>query len=292
MLFKKLVLTKDNKKYIIDYYFSDFFLRIFSILWICYSVFSFHENLNRPKSLYEPIILFQKIFLPKLPSPILFYIITIASIFLCIYTIINKKIIFRIILFVLLLWLYAVKWNYNFFSHVGHLFLLTHLFTLFTPPIKLNKHENNNSLKIKDFSEAIRWSLAGILVTYSMAGFWKFLSLFYKLIYKPDDINWLSENAVELNAAVSKRIWDEHLSDFAINLYKIDYIWEIGTFFIFLVQLFAVLGAVNKKISYYVCSCLIIFHIYNIIYINTSFYVSIITLIIMFFPYHKIKKCY
>ena len=284
-LLKLIIRDSENKKYIIDYYYADVLLRIFTILWIGYVIFSYHENLNRPESLYEPIIWVQKWFMPTQPSLMAFYAIVIFSISLSIFTIINKQIVYRGILFLLLLWLNAVKWNYNFFSAVGHLFLLAHFFSIFIPPLIISKF-NNDAFKIKQFSYAIRWSYAGILITYTMAGTWKFIALFYKIIFHPNKINWMHENAVELNAIVSARLWDEMVSITMLNIYDIPYIWQIATLFIFCFQLIAVLGAFHKKVSFLVLTSLLSFHIYNMFFINTSFFVSSIVLLIILFPYH------
>ena len=285
IFFKKLIRKKDNNLFIIDYAFADFFLRIFSLFWVTYVVFSYQENNARPISLYKPVIWFQEWFLSSLPSPVLFYSIVLITCFLCVYTIVNKNILYRTVLFFLLLWLNTIKWNYNFFSHVGHLFLLAHFFTIFIPSKNIDTFTNYKDKK--SFSLAIRWAYAGVLVTYSLAGFWKFSSLFYKTIFKSNAINWLSEDAVELNAIVSARIWDEQISKTMLNIYEIPYIWEIGTFFIFLIQFIAVLGAFNKRMSYFILTFLLIFHIYNMLFINTHFYVASFVLIILLFPYHK-----
>jgi len=278
----------ENEKFIIDYSYADVLLRIFSIFWIGYIIFVFHENLNRPASLFEPIIWLQKLFISSIPSLYLFYSIIIISLFLCIYTIFNKKIVYRGILFLLLLWLNTLKWNYNFFSHVGHLFLLAHFFTIFIPSKNINSLNSKNDIRL--FSNSIRWAYAGVLITYTMAGFWKFLSLFHKLIYQSKLINWMSEDAVELNAIVSSRIWDESVSISMLKIYEIPFIWQAATLFIFCIQLIAVLGAFNKKLSYIVLAGLLIFHLYNILFINTFFYVSSIVLLILLLPYHLVNR--
>jgi hypothetical protein len=288
MIFKKSLFNlEDNSKYVFDYYYSNLLLRIFSICWIAYVIYVFEEISYRPNDLYEPVIFFQQLFMPFLPSPYLFYSIASIAVFLCFFTIFKNNISYRILLFLLLMWLNAVKWNYNFFSHVGHLFLLAHFFTIFLPPINFNKTIIKEELDV--FSISIRWSLFGVLSTYTMAGIWKFGSLTYKLIFNQSEINWLSENAVELNAIVSSRLWDEKVSNSMLSLYEIPFIWQIGVLIIFTFQLIAIFGAFNKNTSYYVLLVLIIFHIYNIIFINTSFYVSSIILVILLFPYHSIR---
>lgn len=283
MILKKLINRKEDEKFIINYFFSDLFLRIFTFLWIGYVIFAYNENLHRPESLFEPINWLQKILMPQLPSQGVFYLVVLTAAGLCFLTLKSKKVIFRALLFLVLLWLNCIKWNYNFFSHVGHLFLFAHFFTIFITPEK--------RLNSKDNAMAIRWALAGVLSTYTMAGIWKFVSLFYKTLIKPtpNQATWLSEDAVELNAIVSARLWDQSTNAEQFTMYNIDYIWVAGTIFIFFIQLISVLGGFNKKLSYFIVFFLVLFHIYNSLFINTSFYVSVIVLIILFFPYHKIN---
>ncbi|MBT8317614.1 MAG: hypothetical protein HKP59_08300 [Lutibacter sp.] len=280
----RLINQLENEKYIYDYSFADILLRVFSIAWIGHVIYSYKQNLERPLELFEPIIWIQSYLSPNLPSQPLFYCIASNAILLCIHTIFNKKIIFRVFLFLLLIWLNALKWNYNFFSHVGHLFLLAHLFTLFIPPTTIK--ELNSTLKIKQFSYSIRWAYAGVLITYSMAGFWKYLALFSKLVLYPTEINWLSERAAKLNAIVSARLWDETVSNFMLNFYNVPWFWQIGTLVIFTAQLFAILGAFNKRISYFILIMLVLFHFYNLLFINTHFYAAVVVLLILLFPYH------
>lgn len=284
----KLINQDENEKFIYDYSFSDVLLRIFSIAWVGYVIYSFEETKNRPIGLFEPLIWIQKWLSPNLPSNFLFYTVISISVFLCIYTIFNKKIIYRVILFLLLLWLNTIKWNYNFFSHVGHLFLLAHFFTLFIPSKTIK--QLNSSIEIKQFSYSIRWAYAGVLITYTMAGFWKFLALFSKLLFHPNQINWLSENAANLNAIVSTRLWDETVSNIMLKFYDIPLFWQIGTLTIFTAQLFAILGAFNKKIACLILTILVFFHLYNMLFINTHFYASTFVLLILLFPYHKLNK--
>lgn len=283
---KYLINQDDNQKFIFDYQYADFVLRIFSVFWLMYVVYSYYEIFNRPHVLFEPIIRFQKIFVPIFPTPLLFLSVILVALFLLIITLFNQKIIFRILLFLVFLWLNTIKWNYNFFSHVGYVFILAHLFFSVLPPKSLSVFNDKKNLEF--FSRSIRWVYAGILVTYSMAGFWKIVALAYKLLLQPNNINWVSSNAIELNAIVSARFWDESISKAMLNIYSLPYVWESLTVIIFFIQFIAVFGAFNKKLSYFILLGLLLFHVYNMIFINTSFYVASFVLLILLFPYHLI----
>jgi hypothetical protein len=283
----RFIKRDEDTKFIYDYNIADTILRIFSILWLGHVFLTYQDILNRPKELFEPIIWVQQLLFSSIPKEITFYIVLLISIVLCIVTIFKKSITLRFLLFVLILILNTLKWNYNFFSHVGHLFVLTHLFTFLLPPRKIDKTLSRNEIIL--YSNSIRIAFAGILITYTMAGFWKFLVLFYKLIFTTNSVNWLSNKAIELNAIVSSRLWDEQISPFMLSVYEVPFVWQIGIIITFIVQLIAVLGAFNKKLSYLIVSILILFHIYNMIFINTFFYTSVFVLIILFLPYHLIK---
>lgn len=278
----------EDDKFIFDFGIADKLLRIFSVLWLGHIYLNYKDLINRPKELFEPIVWIQKLLISTVPNTFIFYSILVLSIILCVVTIFNKAILYRLLLFVLLLYLNTIKWNYNFFSHVGHLFILAHFFTIFIPPIKSIKHISSEE-KI-NYANSIRYAFAGVLMTYTFAGIWKFAVLFYKLLFDPTSLNWMSKNAVEFNALLSARLWDEQISPIMIKIYEIPFLWQFLTLLIFAFQLIAVLGAFNKKIAIPILFALVLFHIYNMLFINTYFFTSLFTLIILFLPYHRILK--
>ncbi len=274
---------EEDVLYLYDFRIFDKIVGIFSIIWTFYIVWMYQTVLlARPESLYMPIYWFQKVFMPTLPQPVYFYTVVTLTILLLILNYFRQRVFHRILLFFLILWLNALKWNYNFASHVGHIFVLTYFFSIF---LNFDKVEND----VKGKAVAAHWFHAGILLTYTLAGVWKFIGLFYKLFIETQKMSWLNEHAIELNAIVSKRIHDEFPSSLILKLYAIPYIWEILTICIFFIQLFSIMGALNKRLSYFFLAGLIIFHLYNSVLNNTDFYVAIITLIILFFPYHRFR---
>ncbi len=285
-LISRFYKPEEDVLYLYDFRVFDKIVAVFSIIWTLYIVWLYQNVLlPRPESLYMPIYWFQKVFMPTLPSPVYFYTVVILTLLLLVLNYVRQHVYYRIILFLLILWLNALKWNYNFVSHVGHIFVLTYFFSIF-----LNFDKGANDIRGKAI--AVHWFQAGILLTYTLAGVWKFIGLFYKLFIETQKMSWLNEHAIELNAIVSKRIHDEFPSAFILKLYAIPYVWEVLTVCIFFIQLFSILGALNKRLSYFFLAGLIIFHLYNSILNNTDFYVAIITLIILFFPYHKFKRIF
>ncbi|MBK9327859.1 MAG: hypothetical protein IPM95_00810 [Sphingobacteriales bacterium] len=276
----------EDELYLYDFRVFDKIVGIFSVIWTLYIVWLYQNVLlPRPESLYMPINWFQTVFMPTLPHPAYFYSMVVLTLLSLILNYFRQHLFYRIVLFFFILWLNALKWNYNFASHVGHIFVLTYFFSIFLNFDKMGTD-------VRGRAAAVHWFHAGILLTYTFAGVWKFIGLFYKLFIDTQKMGWLHEHAIELNAIVSKRIHDEFPSSSVLQLYSIPYLWEVLTAGIFLIQLFSIMGSLNKRLSYFFLAGLIIFHLYNSILNNTDFYVAGITLILLFFPYHRYKRIF
>lgn len=284
--FNFLNLTKkENLYYLHDYKIADKLFSIFTILWCLFQINVYQELITRPESLYSPMVWFQRLFMPTLPSNIYFSVILTTTLFFSLLRFLYPyKITYRIIVFIGVLWLNALKWNYNFFSHVGHLFLLAHFLSLFLTPHSLvgNVKKKVSEIRIFQF---------GILFTYTFAGVWKIGGLTYKILFT-NKMSWLHPQAVELNTIVSLRLNDHRPLPILMKIYEIPFLWEILTLIIFLTQFFAIIGSFNKKLSAIILFFLVSFHLYNSFFIETDFYVSPIVLMIFFFPFHKLNPDY
>ena len=275
-----------NIKWIYNYAVAYKLLMVFTILWLCYIIHDYIIISQRPNVLYQPIWGFQKLFMPKLVSSWVFGGVVLISLFLSIYSFFKKHIVYSLLLFIAVLWLNAIRWNYGSISHVGHIFVLGHLFSVVIP----NYYTYSKKLTIYDVY-LVKVSLLGVLVTYSMAGFWKFVSLILT-IYKGElsQVSWLHKDAVELNAIVGKRTLDNLVSEFMMEIYQLPYIWEVSTVLVFVVQLTAVLAILNRKYASIVMFVLVCFHLFNTFFNDIVFNVAPIILLILLFPYHLIFK--
>lgn len=152
--FNFFILTeKENLYYLHDYKIADKLFSIFIILWCLFQINVYQELITRPESLYLPIVWFQRVFLSTLPNAFYFYTILIVIVFFTVLRLLHThKIIFRVFVFIGVLWLNAVKWNYNYLPHVGHLFLLTHFLSLFLVPHALVNDVEKKLLKLEYFS--------------------------------------------------------------------------------------------------------------------------------------------
>ncbi|MGY5355079.1 hypothetical protein [Wenyingzhuangia sp. IMCC45467] len=274
----------ENILWVYNYAIAYRLLIIFTVGWLCSVAYDYSIISQRPNVLYQPIWGFQKIFMPKLASAWFFYSVVIVVFALCVYNFLFKKIICSIFIFFMVLWLNAVKWNYGTVSHAGHIFVLTHLFSIIIP----NYFNLDRKITIYDVN-VVKISLLGVLVTYSMAGFWKFASLMFT-IYKGelDKVSWLHEDAVELNAIVGKMDLGNSVSEFMMKLYGIPYIWEVATVLVFLVQLTAVLAVFNRKYATLVMIVIISFHLFNTFCNNVIFSIAPVVVLILLFPYHLV----
>ncbi len=258
-------------------------LLILTFFWIVFIANDYSALTLRPESLYYPIWGFQKVFLPNLITPFLFYSLILSSLVLTVFCFFNKRVFVGLLLTVLVAFLNAVRWSYGATTHVGHVFILAHLFSFLLP-------DYFKVTKVSKFDRSlIKLSGLGVLITYSMAGFWKFLSLFVFVIRrKYDEVSWLHKDAVELNAIVNRRSLDNTVSNVMLSLYEVPHIWEVLTVFVFTIQFTVVLAVFYRKYSYLVLIVLVSFHLYNVFFLDIVFYLAPLVLISLLLPYHLI----
>lgn len=275
--------NKSSKIVLFDYLIADKLFRVFTIFWIFYVITIYQERSLFPDNLFFPQLWFQKLFLNELPSKLYFFSIATVGILCSVLSIIKKNIIYRLVLCFCLLWLNAFIWSFGSISHSGHLFVLTHLYSVFLVC--------NKSIDEKKFAQEINYFQFGILFTYSIAGLWKLLFLVKDFIYpKMDTTTWLDLEAVKTNAIINLLDKDVIISDKMVHIYEIPYIWQIASLGTFFIQLIAVLGVWNRNFLIPIILGLISFHLYNQFFTLTNFYPAIFTLLIVFFPYHLFKK--
>ena len=89
----------EDDKFIFDFGIADKLLRIFSVLWLGHIYLNYKDLINRPKELFEPIVWIQKLLISTVPNTFIFYSILVLSIILCVVTIFNKAILYRLLLF-------------------------------------------------------------------------------------------------------------------------------------------------------------------------------------------------
>lgn len=272
----------EQSAYAFDYRISDKLLRVFTFGWLVWLVWKYQELQRRPAFLAEPKMWLQQLVMPALPEPFLFYSVVVLATCLTAITLWRHYSALRLILWLVLLYLSAVPWLYNALSHTGHLFVLCHFLGIFLHPGG-NRDES-------DIARGAHWYHFGLLATYSLAGLWKFIGLLYRAFFTLDKPSWLSEDAVKANGLFNYRVFDQEMPDWLFRFFSIPWLWQVLMLFVIAIQLFAVLGALNKRLSYFFASGLIAFHLFNILFYQTFFLAAPILLAIVFFPYSVCMK--
>jgi hypothetical protein len=180
------------------------------------------------------------------------------------------------------LWLNVAQWSYGFFSHVAHLFLLAHLFSIFIPfKITTNRHE------ARIINRTLNWYYGGLLFTYTLSGLWKALGLFYKLCFKPLDVHWLHPDASLFNAVISFRNYD--LAFDLLPVFAYPRFWQLSFVLVLLVQVLGVIAAFRWQWRVGVGLALIVFHVINAVVFATVFIIAPVIIALLFFPYHVLS---
>lgn len=270
-----------------QYYYADTFLRFFTYGWLIYQSFLYHILSDRPAILFTPMNWFGRAFMPEFPSLSIIVIIVLSAWLSNTLCLIKKQNVpARLILFFCILYLNSLNWNYGFFSHVGHLFVLAHFFTIFVPiqnPVKsLGPDEET--------ATSVQWAYTGFMASYSIAGLWKVLGLVAKFTISQEGISWLNSNASLYNSIVGHISWDLPLDSFTVQIFTIPYIWPIMFMVMLILQLCSFLSTIRLPLFFWIGFGTICFHLFNLIFMKIEFIITPIVLLILFFPYHIIFR--
>lgn len=278
-------LLNDSLPLYVDRKYGDLLMRFLVLGWFVFQTYTYHLMADRPLELFAPINWFDKLCMPTFPHWVVWYVVIGMAAFVNVRLIFNgSRKIERMVLAILIMWVNCIRWKYEFFSHVGHILILYHLLGMFIP--RKNKVLDPDLL---DYAVAIRWLFGGLLVTYTMSGLWKVVGLIYKMVWFPDVVNWIHPLAMRLNSVVGYRDWDLPL-DMVSMLYAVDWPWQIAFWLMLIIQVTSVLGAIRTQILPYLALGNFLFHVVNIFVIHIEFYLSPLTLLVIFFPYHLIDQ--
>lgn len=250
---------------------------VYSLGWVLYELYCYHLFKQRPEELYVPMNYFSKLLIPQFPSPLYFYAIVVLSVLAGVLILFKDKsnIAYKAILCFGVLWLNTWHWSFGFASHVGHVFLLFHLLTLFIPVNK--SFSSNEGLMV---SSMIRIFLAGIVVIYTWSAAWKIIYIVYKLIYQPTAMTWLSEDAHLINAVSGHIIMEEDIG-WKVLLFQVPVIWTILFIGIVLFMLGLPVLVLNPHLLNSIFFILILFHVTNFVITRAEF-VLVPTLYLLF----------
>ena len=227
--------------------------------------------------MYAPLNYFSKVFISSFPSAIYFYFISGIGLLSCFFLIVKNSntVLFRCVLFFAVLWLNTWHWSFGFASHVGHVFLLFHLFTLFIPIQKA--YSKQEYLQV---SNMIRLFLVGIVVIYTWSAAWKIVTITYKIFYQPGVMTWLYPDAQLINAVSGHILMEENLG-WKLILFQIPIVWQMLFIGIVLFMMMVPLLVLNPRLLSWIFFVLILFHATNFIITRAEF-ITVPTIYVLF----------
>ena len=265
---------------IYNYRISYYLIRVFAIFWLFKLYSNFLRFSERPAEFYKPTYWLQEILFPIFPSNTYFLGLIIPTAIFIVLSSIKPKVIFNFLIFILLAILNMPIAAYHGAGHHNHLFILSFFFSVFLIP---------NKLKKEDF-RYVQYFYVGLLMTYTFAGFWKFVSIAKDIVINSPDISWLEPNAAKLNTFVNWHFTDQFPPEYMVMVYEFVYLWIVITFLGILAQTLSVFGAFNRKYLTFTMIFLVLFHLYNKYFVIADFSTAIIVVVILFFPYHHLRQ--
>jgi hypothetical protein len=257
---------------------------ILTLVWLVYVLNNYSVINQRPHELFAPINYFGALFMPSFPSPPIYYSVGLIALLLTLSILFYKDhFLMRIILSFCLLWLHTLKWSFGFQSSAAHIFMLSHIFSIFIPFYSIFKERANEQIL-----KSIQWVYLGVLLTYTYSGIWKWIGLGYKLIIQSEDANWLSPHGPLYNAIIEYRQNDlifKHAWIFQYQLF-----WQVSFLTMSFILTFCSFAAFRQQLRVWVGIALIIFHLVNSLVFNINFYNAPLVLACLFFPYDLIFK--
>lgn len=259
---------------------SYYLFRIFTLFWLVQQVLFFLKFSKRPKEFYEPTIWIQKIFMREYPASTLYFFAIFFTIALILYSIFRFSLWVNMLLFFLTAYVSLVVVGYNGVGHHNHILVLSFFFSVFLNPKEIDS---------KDF-RAVELYYLGILITYSLAGFWKLSSVTKDFITQNPEISWFEKDAAKYNTMLNYFIIDQKVPVWMLQLYEYKELWLILTVGGIIAQASCFLGAFNRKTLTLTLVFLVIFHIYTAYFVIADWRIMKYGLIILFFPYHHFSS--
>lgn len=257
----------------------------FTLGWIVFQLKNYSILSTRPKELFEPATYFGKIFISTIPSGFHYYSMGMLAILIIIFILFKKEFWWlRAVLTFILLWLNIFTWSWGKIGHVGHLLMISHLFSMFIPFHTLFSDKANPYI-----SKSIETFYVGVLIIYCYSGVWKWAGFVYKIIFKPDDINWLHPQAALFNALIQLRQSDQPYH-YIIKYFTFPLFWQISFIAMTTILTLGVFAAFRHPLRLWVGLALIVFHLVNYFAFNVAFFAPPFVIACLFFPYELFIK--
>lgn len=267
----------DYKKLTVyNYQTSYYAVRVFTLYWLFEQWLYFLNYHQRAPVFYNPQVWIQQIIFPDFPSVYYYgtYCVLLAAFLL--WGLFQQKYLISLITFVLVFLVNLPIAGYSGMGHHSHVLVLFYFFSMFLLPRKL---------LAKDY-KYVQYVYSGILITYSLAGVWKLLSIAKDILLQSPDLSWYERNAALVNSAYNYYIIGQPIPNWMADLYKFENLWMVLTVFGIILQALCVLGAFSRRYLTFTMIFLVSFHLYTKFFVLADWKSVIYGLIFIFFPYH------
>ncbi|WHF51659.1 hypothetical protein QGN23_14735 [Chryseobacterium gotjawalense] len=255
---------------------SYFLFRVFTLFWLCQQLDFFYKFSKRATELYEPTVWFQRIIMPVFPAAYLYYSAAFVMAVFIVFSLFRFSILVNSLLFFLAAYISLPVVSYNGLSHTNHILILSYFFSIFLNPKKLADEDY----------KYVQIYYLGLLITYSLAGFWKLVSAGKDLITANPETSWFETNAAKFNSMLNYAIVDQELPHWMLKIYEYENLWIVITIVGIVLQALCFLGAFSRKYLTFCLVFLLMFHFYTVYFVIADLRIMKYGLIVLFFPYH------
>ncbi len=261
---------------VFNYKIAYYAMRLVGLYWLISQYLRFSQLQGRPKEVYEPFFWLEKIIFPEFPGILLFTGLCIGCA-VCIIISVLKPSYFLNTLIFLLMAVINLPLSANFGLHNdNHLVILGFFLSIFLLP---------KNLEEKDY-KWVQYFYLGILMTYTFAGASKFLGTIKNLMNNTDKMLWIDKNAAKMNSFGSYWAADVSIPVWMKEVYAYENLWVFLTMTGISLQLLCFLGAFNRKLLTFFMLFIVVFHLYNIVFVLADFRNAIFFVLAALFPYH------
>ncbi|QBO56945.1 hypothetical protein [Chryseobacterium salivictor] len=267
----------DYKKLtVFNYQIAYYAFRLFTLYWIweqicCYKIYS-----QRLPEFYNPKVWIQLMMFPSFPSAFYFGGLCLLLCLFLIWSLFQQKYWINILIFVFIFLVNLPIAGYHGMGHHSHIVVLFYFFSMFLLPKELNESDY----------KFVQYLNLGILITYSLAGMYKFISMTKDIVSGSPDLSWYERNAARINTEYNYYIIDRMLPQWMIDFYEYENLWIVLTLLGILFQTTCFLGAFNRKFLTFAMVFIVSFHLYTKFFVFADWKSTIYGVVFMFLPYH------
>jgi len=197
----------------------------------------------------------------------------------------HKHTFFRILVFLAILHVHAIESSFGAINHQWYLWLYTSFIFIFLPNIWSEEKKTQDT--DRKFLLFIWFAQALAMLTYSMAGLWKFVFALQQNIVGEVDGFALEAFSYQIANWVPRLQSEAILAPYVIAYPEVGWFFYVGLHFL---QLFALWVMVRPSLQKIWALTLIIFHIGTYLTMGISFHPLVILIIILFFNTPFAKK--